>query len=143
VEGSVSTIRIERRLRARYPVRLNARYRTLGSKHQLAGVGLTVNMSSSGLLVTCQHHIPCGAHLEVLMEWPSLLESTIPLQLVTSGRVIRSAPSSFVIEFAQYQFRTMRTKPISLLPDLLPNRHRKGVGCPVLPKAHSLSLMQG
>jgi hypothetical protein len=139
VEGSVPTLRIERRLRARYPVRLNARYRTLDSKPEFAGVGLTVNMSSGGLLVTCGHHIPCGARLEVLMEWPSLLESTIPLQLVTSGRVIRSAPSSFVIEFAQYQFRTMRTKPLgqptALQPRLLPNRDRKGVGCFVLPRA--------
>ena len=46
------------------------------------------------------------------MEWPSLLNSTVPLQLVTSGRVIRSEPSSFVIEFASYQFRTMRSKPL-------------------------------
>jgi hypothetical protein len=151
LEGSVSTIRIERRLRARYPVRLSARYRTLDSKPQLAGIGLTVNMSSSGLLVTCQHHIPCGARMEVLVDWPSLLESTIPLQLVTSGRVIRSDPSGFVVEFAQYQFRTMRTKPLTrpialspdILPHQLPNRDRKGVGCAVLPKARSLPAIQG
>jgi hypothetical protein len=64
------------------------------------------------LLVTCQHKIPSGSQVEVLMDWPSLLNSTVPLQLVTSGRVIRSEPSSFVIEFARYQFRTMRSKPL-------------------------------
>jgi hypothetical protein len=112
VEGSVSSLRIERRLKARYPVRLAARYRTLDQTEELAGVGLTVNMSSCSLRVTCQHNIPPGAHMEVHVDWPSLLESAIPLQLVTTGRVVRSEPSSFVIEFARYQFRTMRTRPL-------------------------------
>ena len=113
VEGaSVSTIRVERRLRARYPVRLLARYRTLDQANALAGFGATVNMSSSSLLVTSQHEIPLGAQMEVVVNWPSLLESTIPLQLITSGQVIRTEPSHFVIEFARYEFRTMRTRPL-------------------------------
>jgi PilZ domain len=114
VEGSVSTSslpRIERRLKARYPVQLPARYRSL-DRERVAGVGLTVNISSNGLLVTCQHEIQLGTRMEVLINWPSLLESTIPLQLVTTGRVIRSGASTFVIEFAQYQFRTMKSKPL-------------------------------
>lgn len=111
-ESSASAVRHERRFRARYPVQLVARYRTLDRTDELVGVGTTVNMSSTSLLVRCQHDIPFGAHMEVLVNWPSLLESTIPLQLVTSGRVIRSGPSSFVIEFARYQFRTMRTRPL-------------------------------
>ena len=110
--SSVSTIRIERRLRARYPVQLVARYRTLHRTDEFAGVGTTVNMSSTSLLVRCQHQIPFGAQMEVLVNWPSLLESTVPLQLVTTGRVIRSGPSSFVIGFARYQFRTMRSRPL-------------------------------
>jgi hypothetical protein len=109
---SISTIRLERRLRARYPVGLAARYRTLDQTDELAGVGITVNMSSSSLLVACHHDIPLGTQMEVLMNWPSLLESTIPLQLVTSGRVVRTEPSRFVIEFARYQFRTMRSRPL-------------------------------
>lgn len=112
MEGSVSTIGIERRLRARYPVQLPARYRTLNRKIEFAGVGLTVNMSSSGLLVTCQHEIKLGARMEVQVNWPSFLEATIPLQLVTSGQVIRSEPSAFAIEFDCYQFRTVRSKPL-------------------------------
>jgi hypothetical protein len=89
----------------------------LDPKHeQIAGVGLTVNMSSSSVLVSCQHEIQLGTRLEVMLDWPSLLESTIPLQLATSGRVIRSTPSSFVIEFEQHEFRTMKSSPF---PDLL------------------------
>jgi hypothetical protein len=71
-----------------------------------------VNISSSSLLLTCQHEIIAGTPMEVMLDWPSLLESTIPLQLATYGRVARSGPSTFVLEFAQYQFRTMRSKPL-------------------------------
>jgi hypothetical protein len=50
--------------------------------------------------------------MEVLIDWPSLLDSTVPLRLVTTGRVIRSASTTFVIAFETYQFRTVRTKPL-------------------------------
>ncbi len=109
--NSVSAPRIERRVRARYPVRLPAHYRTLGGRSEFAGAGFTVNISSSGLLLTCQREIKPGARMEVQVDWPSLLESTIPLRLVTSGRVVRSEGSAFAVEFARYQFRTMRSKP--------------------------------
>jgi hypothetical protein len=109
--NSVSATRIERRVRARYPVRLPARYRTLDGRIELAGTGFTVNVSSGGLLLTCQHEIKPGARMEIQVDWPSLLESTIPLQLVTSGRVVRSEPTVFAVEFAGYQFRTMRSRP--------------------------------
>jgi hypothetical protein len=112
-ESSVSSIRVERLFKARYPIRLQARYRSLNPEERISGVGLTINMSSSGLLVTCRHTVPLGAQMEVLLDWPSLLNSTVPLQLVTSGRVVRSQPSSFVLEFASYQFRTMRSKPLT------------------------------
>ena len=98
---------VERRNRARYPVQLPARYQGQG----IAGVGLTVNISSKGLLITCQHELQLGTRLEVRINWPSLLESTVPLQLVASGRVIRCEGFSIALEFAQYQFRTMKTKP--------------------------------
>jgi hypothetical protein len=84
----------------------------LDRKVEIAGAGFTVNVSSSGLLLTCQHEIKPGARMEVQVDWPSLLESTIPLQLVTSGRVIRSEGMAFAVEFARYQFRTMRSKPL-------------------------------
>jgi hypothetical protein len=121
VEGSVSTLRVERRLRARYPVQLPARYRTLDQRVQLSGIGLTVNLSSGSLLVTCQHEIKPGFRMEVQVDWPSLLESTIPLQLVIDGRVTRCEPSAFAIEFARYEFRTIRSKPLPK-PFALQNR---------------------
>jgi hypothetical protein len=98
---------IERRSKARYPVKLTVRYRTIGRSNAVNGVGQTFNMSSGGLLVSAEHEMPAGSRLEVNVEWPLLLNGTVPLQLVAHGKVVRGGDSEFAICFAQYQFRTM------------------------------------
>ena len=98
---------IERRSRVRYPVQLTVRYRTMGRKKHFNGIGQTLNMSSAGLLVAATHEVSAGARMEVNIEWPLLLDGTVPLQLVAVGKVVRCADSSFAVSFAQYQFRTM------------------------------------
>jgi hypothetical protein len=111
MEACASPDPIERRARVRYPVQLNVRYRTTDSRHNVSGVGMTLNMSSGGLLVACQHELTLGARIEAQLDWPTLLDSRIPLQRVTVGRVVRSYSSTFALEFSQYEFRTMRTRP--------------------------------
>jgi hypothetical protein len=100
----------ERRLKIRYPVRLAVYYRTVGRSQHLSGVGHTVNMSSSGLLFECEHTLPPGTRIEATLEWPSLLDESIPLQLVTVGRIVRSEGSTCGMAFVQYQFRTMKRR---------------------------------
>ena len=107
MEASMQTTNIERRSKARYPVKLTVRYHTVGRKHAVNGVGQTLNMSSGGLLVSAAHEINAGARMEVNIEWPLLLDGNVPLQLVAVGRVVRSDDSAFAVSFAQYQFRTM------------------------------------
>jgi hypothetical protein len=105
MEASTNKTNIERRSKARYPVKLTVRYRTVG-RHSLNGVGHTLNMSSGGLLVSAEHEVSAGLRLEVNVEWPLLLDGAIPLQLVALGKVVRCGGSMFAISFAQYQFRT-------------------------------------
>ncbi len=107
MEASTHRTNIERRSRVRYPVKLAVRYRTMGRKQHFNGVGQTLNMSSAGLLVSAEHEVSAGARMEVNIEWPLLLDGTVPLQLVAVGRVVRCASSVFAVSFAQYQFRTM------------------------------------
>lgn len=108
MEASIqNTNNIERRSRIRYPVKLTVRYRTVGRKHHLNGTGQTLNMSSAGLLVWAEHGVSEGARMEVNIEWPLMLDGTVPLQLVAVGKVVRCAESVFAVSFAQYQFRTM------------------------------------
>jgi len=100
-------MRIERRSKVRYPVQLTVRYRTVGRHDHVIGVGQTLNMSSGGLLVSSPDEVSTGSKLEVNVEWPLLLNGSVPLQLVAHGKVVRCGSSTFAIEFAQYQFRTM------------------------------------
>ena len=67
-------------------------------------------MSSGGLLIAAEQRTQVGAKIELNVEWPSLLDGTIPLQLVAVGRVVRCLESGFALAFTQYQFRTMSRK---------------------------------
>lgn len=97
----------ERRVKARYPVELNVRYQVLCADGPIAGVGQTVNMSSGGMLLACASNVAEGSRIKLFVEWPSLLNGTTPLQLITVGTVVRSTPYGISVVFESYQFRTM------------------------------------
>jgi PilZ domain len=97
----------ERRVKSRYPLELNVRYQTMGAAGPGAGVGQTLNISSSGMLLACASNIPEGTRLKLFVEWPSLLNGTTPLQLITVGTVVRCTQIGISIAFDSYQFRTM------------------------------------
>jgi hypothetical protein len=97
----------ERRVKSRYPLELNVRYQTLGVASPVAGLGQTVNLSSSGMLLACGNNIPEGTRLKIFVEWPSLLNGTTPLQLITVGTVVRCTAIGVSVVFESYQFRTM------------------------------------
>ena len=111
------TTPLERRSKIRYPVSLNVKYRTVGRSNRISGVGRTMNMSSGGLLIAADQRTELGAKIELNVEWPSLLDGTIPLQLVAVGRVVRCLESGFALSFTQYQFRTMGRKLQSMPSD--------------------------
>jgi PilZ domain len=110
VEAIDRTTPLERRTKIRYPVTLNVRYRTIGRSNRISGMGRTLNMSSGGLLVAADQRTEVGARLELNVEWPSMLDGQIPLQLVAVGKVVRCLESGFAISFTQYQFRTLSRK---------------------------------
>lgn len=107
MEASFHKTIIERRSNARYPVKLSINYHhTVGRNQHVNGFGQTLNMSSGGLLVSAQHEVNAGLSLEVNVQWPLLLNGTVPIQLVVHGKVVRCGGSMFAVSFAQYQFRT-------------------------------------
>ncbi len=108
----------ERRTKSRYPLQLNVRYQTMGVAGPVAGIGQTINVSSGGALFTCGSSIREGSRLRVVIEWPSLLNGTTPLQLVTIGTVKRHQGSALAIAFEGYQFRTAgRRSNVATMPD--------------------------
>jgi hypothetical protein len=109
------TINIERRSGIRYPLQLGVRYRTHDRRRSVMGVGETLNVSSSGVLVVSQHDVWAGARLEMTLDWPYQLDEAIPLQLVLGVRVVRYTKSAFAGAIVQYQFRTMRRRLLELV----------------------------
>jgi hypothetical protein len=107
----------ERRAKSRYPLRVNVRYQTLEMAGRVAGVGQTLNLSSSGALIHAISTIREGARVRVVFEWPTLLNGTIPLQLVTIGTVVRRQGSALAIAFEGYQFRTAGRANVATMPE--------------------------
>jgi len=111
-------IRAERRFKSRYPLDLTVRFRPV-SGSLFRGAGQTVNLSSGGVLVVSrdaisENEISLGALLEMRIEWPSLLDGKVPLQLIAVGRVVRRRASGFSATFERYKFHTASSNPSSL-----------------------------
>lgn len=99
-------------MKVRYPLELVVHYQTLGEQ-AVSGAGRTLNLSSSGAYITAEHEMEEGARLKITIEWPTLLNGSTPLQLVTTGKVVRSEQQHVAFAFDWYQFRTMgRSKSV-------------------------------
>jgi hypothetical protein len=108
----------ERRAKSRYPLKFNVRYQTMGLAGPVAGIGETTNVSSSGVFITTSTNIREGSRVRVVIEWPSLLNGTTPLQLITIGTVVMRQHAGFAIAFEGYQFRTAgRRATVATMPD--------------------------
>ena len=106
----------ERRSKIRYPLDLIIRFRLLSASSGFSGVGRTVNLSSGGILVSqqgfSQREIREGTLLEMSIEWPSLLDGRIPLQLLAVDRVVRRGASVFAARFERHQFHTRSSSQV-------------------------------
>jgi hypothetical protein len=102
----------DRRSADRFPIEREVRYKVLSRKSAAegeSGMGLTVNMSSNGVLFTTDRYLLPGRRLEVSISWPAQLNSKVALKLVARGRVVRSEEGRAAIEIHQYEFRTQAT----------------------------------
>jgi hypothetical protein len=102
----------ERRLKSRFALDLNVRFRFLRGNSCYSGVGRAINVGSGGVLVSteeggshCDLHL--GAQVEMSFEWPALLDGRIPLQLVIVGLVVRYTTAAFAATLVRYEFRTI------------------------------------
>jgi hypothetical protein len=76
-------------------------------KIQDAGTGRTIDLSSGGVLFDAGRPLPPGLNVELSVSWPVLLHNVAPMQLVVSGRVIRSMGSHVAVQITQHEFRTV------------------------------------
>jgi hypothetical protein len=126
----------ERRAKLRYPLQMNVRYQTMGVISPVAGVGRTLNVSSSGALLNCKSTIREKTRVRVVFEWPTLLNGVIPLQLITIGVVVRRQETALAIAFEGYQFRTARRRAnVATMPDTRVSPSYSSAGVTNLPLA--------
>ena len=98
---------LDRRENSRFPVREEVRYRVLQSKvGQLSGAGKTVDISSGGILFTTSERLQPGRLIEISVNWPARLDGTCALQLVATGRVVRSDKNTAAVRIERYEFKT-------------------------------------
>jgi PilZ domain len=102
----------ERRRKTRFPIGLVARY-TVQRPHPIEGAGLTVNISSNGVLMTSANQVSPGTSIRIVIEWPILIGNVCPLALHIRGTVVRSARSLVAVRFSTYEFRTRPKLPKS------------------------------
>ena len=92
-------------------------------------LGKTIDLSSGGIHFHAGRSLPPGLNVELSITWPVLLHNVAPLQLVTAGRIVRSAGGTIAMRTTQSEFRTVgvRTEqrtdsPASHLTPAMTNR---------------------
>jgi hypothetical protein len=104
-------ISAERRLKIRYPLSLDVRFRSFSGPSLGFGSGRAVDMGSGGVYVISehvlfQHEVSVGVRVEMGISWPFLLDGTIPIQLFAVGRVLRRGTCGFAATVEKHEFRT-------------------------------------
>ena len=98
---------IDQRLRKRYSIALELRYKLLNKgRVERLGLGRTLNISSSGVLFEANDLLPAGGTIELAINWPFLLGAVINLKLVMRGRVVRTDAQTIAVKVEHYEFRT-------------------------------------
>jgi hypothetical protein len=111
--------RNERRQKRRYDISLDARF-SIAQKGRapIVGIGHTINISSSGLLLRCGTRLPAKTHITVEIDWPEAAAGAV--LLVVSGQVVRSRPADAAVEIGHSEFKQVwRASPWSSTDTLI------------------------
>jgi len=96
----------ERRSSRRYSFERSLQYRVRGVRPALSGAGVTVNMSSNGVLFKPEQELLVGKPVVVEINWPVLLDESRPLKLVARGRIVWSDTELAAMNIEGWEFRT-------------------------------------
>lgn len=107
--------RNDRRRTDRFPLSCELVYRMSGKRlaHE-QGSGMTIDMSSGGVLFRCDRQLLPGKRIEMAISWPAQLDNRCGLKLIARGRVVRSNGTQAAVAIQQYEFRTMGRQGLSL-----------------------------
>jgi hypothetical protein len=104
IEGIAGDRRVDRR----YGLKLELRWKLIRRQRVLdTGSGASVDLSSGGILFDAGRPLPPGLNVELSISWPVLLHNSAPLQLIVSGRIMRTSGTCAAIQMVQHEFRTI------------------------------------
>lgn len=98
----------DRRYDRRYGIALELRWRVVRRRKVLeSGIGATLDLSSGGVLFDAGRQLPVGVNIELSISWPALLHNVAPMQLLVTGRIVRTQGQRTAIRMTQHEFRTV------------------------------------
>ena len=108
-EGKSGAAPDDRRLHRRYGICLEVRWKLTRRRRLLAsGRGVTLNMSSRGVLLETDQPLPGAGMMELSISWPVLLNRVAVLQLVVAGQMVRHSGRRVAMRISHHEFRTLR-----------------------------------
>jgi hypothetical protein len=93
----------ERRAAVRVKLECPSRYETLSEPKQ-AGVGHTIDMSTTGIAFTTESSLPANAQLTLQVMWPARLEGGVPVELHAAGRLARTEATMAALQLDNMNF---------------------------------------
>jgi hypothetical protein len=95
------------RAHRRYPISLSVHYKLLGNGGvERWGSGQTLNVSTGGVYFECVDPLPTAGAIELVMNWPFLLEGVCRLKLIMRGRIVRIDGQRIAVQALRHEFRT-------------------------------------
>ena len=102
----------ERRAAMRFGIQQEVLYKILDQRIAApeSGAGITLDISSGGVLFETEQRLRLGKRVELAMNWPVPLEGGCLLKFVAVGRIVRAEDNRAAMVIEQYEFRTRRSK---------------------------------
>jgi hypothetical protein len=105
----------DRRMACRFPIDASVSFVLLkGNTAVAAGKGITIDLSSDGVLFRPVRPVPSGMNIELSIAWPTRIDRGVDIQLWIFGRTVRQQDACTAIRILQSEFRTTRTRKRSL-----------------------------
>jgi hypothetical protein len=100
-------LRGERRIRRRFPIRLDVRFTAaLRRRVSVDGVGRVLDISSQGIAFETSTALLAGMSIRAELNWPVALNGDCPLRMCVNGHVVRASAGMAVMSIGKYEFRT-------------------------------------
>jgi len=87
VVNAASDRRITRRFSIHLPIHFRISQKGASSRW---GSGVTCDISSGGVAFRCRRPLPVGVHIEMLIDWPARYGNNRPIDLQSTGFIVRS-----------------------------------------------------